>query len=125
MIFIFGGAYQVKTDFAKEKYNLSNSDVHFFGDETEFTVPKKCLNGYHLIVLSQLRAGIDPLKHLADNIYLLKYKIIICDDISSGIVPMGEENRKWREAAGRCAGLLSRNANEVWRVFCGIGTKIK
>jgi adenosyl cobinamide kinase/adenosyl cobinamide phosphate guanylyltransferase len=54
----------------------------------------------------------------------LKNKIIICDDISSGVVPMGSEMRKWREVVGRVLALLSKNADEVVRVFCGIGSRI-
>ena len=125
MILIFGGAYQGKLDFAREKFNVSDGDVMRVKDETAIESDKKCINGYHALVLSQLRAGIGPLEYLAENIENLKDKIIICDDVSSGVVPIDYETRAWREACGRCATLLSKRADEVWRVFCGIGTKLK
>lgn len=125
MVFIYGGAYQGKTDFAKKNYNLTDDDIFYFTGQTGFDVNKKCLNGYHALVLSQIKAGIDPLARLEENIGALKNKIIIADDISAGVVPIDAETRKWREAAGRCATLISTNADEVWRVFCGIGSKIK
>ena len=125
MIFIYGGAYQGKLEFAKERFGLSDGDIYYCSDADGFLTAKKCINGYHSMILSQLDAGVDPLGYLSENAGLLKDKIIICDDISSGVVPMGEDMRRFREAAGRCATFLSKNADEVWRVFCGIGTQIK
>lgn len=55
----------------------------------------------------------------------LKDKIIIIDDISQGVVPMDKTLRAWREATGRAMLYLSEEADEVYRVFCGIGQKIK
>jgi len=125
MIFIYGGAYQGKLDFARERFGVTDGGVQNFLDGTEIDAAKKCLNGYHMLVLSQLRAGIDPLEYISSNMGLFEDKIIICDDISSGVVPLGEENRRWREAAGRAAVLLSSRADEVWRIFCGVGTRLK
>ena len=47
------------------------------------------------------------------------------DDISCGVIPTDEAMRKYRELVGRSLALLSKNADEVIRVFCGMGTKIK
>jgi adenosyl cobinamide kinase/adenosyl cobinamide phosphate guanylyltransferase len=56
---------------------------------------------------------------------LLQNKILILDDISQGIVPMDPILRQWREATGRAMLYLSKEAKEVYRVFCGIGEKLK
>ena len=126
MVFIYGGAYQGKLDYARENFNISESDIFFCTDDTtEADMSKKCLYGYHKLVLAQIRAGLDPLALLTNNINSFSGKIIICDDISAGVVPMGAETRLWREAVGRCATFISKNSSEVWRVFCGIGTKLK
>jgi len=128
MVFIYGGAYQGKLDYARERFNLEDGDIYAYaesGGAAERVPDQKCLCGVHLFVLSQLSAGRDPLAFLKINTGALRDKIIIADDISCGVVPMGAINREWREAAGRCATFLSQNAGEVWRVFCGIPTRIK
>ncbi len=51
--------------------------------------------------------------------------IIICDEIGNGIVPMDAFERKYRELTGRMLIELARDAQEVVRVICGIGQKIK
>ena len=55
----------------------------------------------------------------------LQDKILIVNDISQGIVPMERENRDWREMTGRAMLYISKEADEVYRVFCGLGSKIK
>jgi adenosyl cobinamide kinase/adenosyl cobinamide phosphate guanylyltransferase len=60
-----------------------------------------------------------------ENRIFLKPKIIICNDISCGVVPIDSEIRLWRESVGRILTILSKHADEVVRLFCGLGTKIK
>jgi len=83
------------------------------------------INSLHLLVLAQIRAGIDTLEFLTGKLPELKNKIIISDDISCGVVPVEQEARQWREATGRCLALLSKNADEVIRLFYGIGSRLK
>ena len=63
--------------------------------------------------------------YIKENINLFKDKIIISDEISSGIVPLKKEDRMWREETGRCLQYLSKESSCVYRVFCGISTIIK
>ena len=51
--------------------------------------------------------------------------ILICDEIGNGIVPMEAEERIYRERTGRILEQLAAQADEVVRVVCGIGQKIK
>jgi adenosyl cobinamide kinase/adenosyl cobinamide phosphate guanylyltransferase len=51
--------------------------------------------------------------------------IVICNDISSGVVPVDAVMRKWREAVGRTLAALSQKSDEVIRLFCGIPARIK
>ena len=60
-----------------------------------------------------------------EDIIFIKDKIIICDEISSGIVPLKKEDRMWREETGRCLQYLSKESSCVYRIFCGIPTIIK
>ena len=51
--------------------------------------------------------------------------VVVTDEIGYGIVPADAFLREYREAAGRVCTKLAANAKEVWRVSCGIGTRIK
>ena len=51
--------------------------------------------------------------------------IIISDEIGNGIVPIDPFEREYREKTGRILIQLASKADEVVRVICGIGQKIK
>lgn len=125
MVLIFGGAYQGKMAYAKEAFGPNLTVSQCREDAAEADWNGDILNAYHLLALAQLREGIDPCAYLESHFTELKDKIILCDDISCGVVPMDAQMRQWREAVGRCMGLLSRKADSVIRVFCGIGMKLK
>lgn len=124
MKLIIGGAYQGKLDFA---LTLSgDKSVHQCCIEsTDIDISKSIINSFHLFVLAQMRSGIDTLKYIEDNANLFADKIIISDDISCGVVPSDKEMRLLRERVGRSLSKLSLLSDDVYRVFCGIGTKIK
>lgn len=124
MILIFGGAYNGKLEFVKEKYNINNEKIFFCkGEHLEFD--KKVICGLHIFTKACIINKIDSLELLKDNINSLNDKIIICDEINSGIVPMEKLDRKWREETGRALQLLSKNSLHIYRIFFGIEEKIK
>jgi adenosylcobinamide kinase/adenosylcobinamide-phosphate guanylyltransferase len=51
--------------------------------------------------------------------------LIVTTELGCGIVPMEREDRLWREAVGRICTCLAQQSEEVVRVMCGIGTRIK
>ncbi|NLL78868.1 MAG: hypothetical protein GX234_03565 [Clostridiales bacterium] len=51
--------------------------------------------------------------------------VIISDEIGCGIVPMEAFEREYRERTGRLLTELAERAEEVERVICGIGQRIK
>lgn len=51
--------------------------------------------------------------------------ILICDEIGNGIVPVDAFERTYREQTGRILIRLAQKADEVVRVLCGIGQRIK
>lgn len=52
-------------------------------------------------------------------------RVLICRDVSRGVVPADPLIRKYREENGRLMAYLAGEAEQVIRVFCGIGKKEK
>lgn len=125
MILIFGGAYQGKLEFAKENFNFTEEDIFICTQENEIDWSKKVLCDMDQVFLRHVREGKESREVLADHLKELKDKILIVNDISQGIVPMERELRDWREMTGRAMLYISKEADEVYRVFCGLGSKIK
>lgn len=126
MILIFGGAYQGKLDYALNNYNLTEKDVYHCDMETMvINFDKKIIADMEKFVLACVREDINAKECLEDNIERMRDKIIIFDDISQGVVPMDKIERAWREMTGRCMTYMGQEADEVIRVFCGIGSKVK
>lgn len=51
--------------------------------------------------------------------------VIVSNELGYGIVPLEKKDRLWREVTGRmCTGIATR-AEEVVRVVCGVGVKLK
>lgn len=124
MVLVFGGAYNGKLDFVKEKFNINEDDIFYCGvNEIDFS--KKVICGFHKFTYNNILKDINSLQYIKENINLFKDKIIISDEISSGIVPLKKEDRMWREETGRCLQYLSKESSYVYRVFCGIPTIIK
>ena len=73
--------------------------------------------------LACVRAGKEPADVLAGP--ALSGKILICEDISCGVVPMDAETREWREAVGRMNAALAAQADTVTRIFCGLPLELK
>ncbi|MEG1875165.1 MAG: bifunctional adenosylcobinamide kinase/adenosylcobinamide-phosphate guanylyltransferase, partial [Angelakisella sp.] len=76
-------------------------------------------------VRARLDAGDDPLTALSNCLERYRDGVVVCEDISCGIVPLDPADRRWREATGRCGALVAAQADEVVRLFCGIPTRIK
>lgn len=108
MKLIIGGAYQGKRKYALENYQ-----------------DQSIIEDFHIIVLELLKNDIEPVAHIKEQLINYKNKVIICDDISCGIVPMEPLMRKWRESLGHILAILAEESDEVVKVFCGIGMRLK
>ncbi|SUQ41003.1 Bifunctional adenosylcobalamin biosynthesis protein CobP [Clostridium neonatale] len=86
---------------------------------------KKVICGLHIFVKECVKNNISALDIIKNNADNLNDKIIICDEINSGIVPMKKEDRMWREECGQSLQFLSKHSEEVYRVFFGIPEKLK
>lgn len=51
--------------------------------------------------------------------------VLICNEIGCGVVPLTPAERRWREETGRCLAALAAEAEEVHRVCCGLGLRLK
>ena len=120
MILIIGGAYQGKLDFAKETLGISEAEVHTCtSGEIDFS--KRCIYKIEDFTYENQ----DPVAYFQANKELWQNSVLILQDISCGVVPMGEENRAWRQKNGRLARYLSREATQVSRIFCGLEQRLK
>lgn len=124
MILVFGGAYSGKMSWVKKEFNINNEDICNCSD-ANIDFSKKVIYNLHKFTYYATINSINPINILEENKELLKDKIIICDEISSGIVPLKKEEREWRENTGKCLQYLSENSSKIYRIFCGIETVIK
>lgn len=124
MIFIFGGAYQGKLDYAKAALGVAEDQVYTCA-AAQIDFSKPCI--YHLerFTLACVQDGIDPAAYFRSRRDRWRDSILICDDISCGVVPFSEEARAWREATGRLCQYLAAEAAQVSRIFCGLERRLK
>ena len=120
MILIIGGAYQGKLDFAKERFGITDGDIHSCtGSEIDFS--RRCIDKVENFAASHP----DPIGYFEENREAWQDSILILQDIFCGMVPMGAENRAWRQKTGRLAQYLTREASQVSRIFCGLEQRLK
>ena len=120
MILIIGGAYQGKLDFAREAFGIADEDVFICGSgEIDFS--RRCIYKIEEFTYGHP----DPIGYFRAHREQWQDSVLILQDIFSGVVPMGAENRAWRQKTGRLAQYLSREAAQVSRIFCGLEQRLK
>ena len=126
MILVFGGAYQGKLDYAIKRFVLTEDDIYRCA-EGNVTCPSGGAIVYEADkwILSLLCAKKDVAKETEQFLRENRGSIVICNDISCGVVPIDPLMRQWREEMSKFMGQLARNADEVVRVYCGIPTRLK
>lgn len=123
MILIFGGAYQGKLGYAKDNFKIERVfDCRGSGDP-DLSADAIC--GLEGFVSECSSRGIEAADWFRGRRDQWQDKVLIIQDQSQGIVPMDAEQRAAREMNGRLMIYLAGEADEVHRVFCGIGKRIK
>ena len=123
MIFIFGGAYQGKKDYAMKEFGKETVCDLSEAGEPDFT--KDIITGLDAFAARLAAAGEDPAAWFAARREKWAGSVLIATDISQGVVPVDKDLRAAREASGRLMIYLASEAEQVHRVFCGIGKRIK
>ncbi|MBP5167525.1 MAG: bifunctional adenosylcobinamide kinase/adenosylcobinamide-phosphate guanylyltransferase [Oscillospiraceae bacterium] len=122
MDLIIGGAYQGKLDYAVSTYGFNKDDIHTCSDDIVFA---RCVDHLERWTLACVRRGEDPIERFAADPSAWSGCVIICEDISCGVVPTDADMRSWREANGRLLNWLSLRADSVTRLFCGIPQRLR
>ena len=122
MELIIGGAYQGKRAYAKEALGVSDGDF-FTCSGTTLDTSRRCIEHLERYTLACVQAGLDSVE--VTDLDTLADKIVICDDISCGVVPIDPMERAWREQTGRLLTKLSGRASRVTRIFCGLPLELK
>lgn len=131
MKLIIGGYAQGKLEYVCSKYHLKEKavwdcDIPRDVKNADSTI---VINHFHNWVRKRMTEGGCPEEEM--KVFLKdcqnqgKNWIIISDEIGNGIVPVDAFEREYRERLGRILIQLADKAEEVERVLCGIGQKIK
>lgn len=119
MELIIGGAYQGKLSYARSSYGLSDADIFTCTQDGGIDFSKRCICHLEVYLLACVKNGTTPQHAFRED------AIVICRDISCGVVPVDEELRAWREETGRYLSALAAEAAHVTRIFCGIPQVLK
>lgn len=126
MILYLGGAYQGKSRTAARAHHLTSRDFYRCRREEQPFVPaQRCICGLHLWALGAAERKEDFVELLSPLLPELRDKILLCDDITGGIVPVDPVERRWREELGKALQRLATESDEVWQVFAGLPMKLK
>ena len=123
MKLIFGGAFQGKLEYAKKNFDIETVCECSETAEPDFSKDVVC--ALEKFVLKCVRDGVEAADYFRKNKEKWQDKVLVLTDVSQGIVPMDAELRAFREMNGRLMLYLASEADEVIRVFCGIGKKVK
>lgn len=83
------------------------------------------INHFHLIIKRILQEKEEP-ELILENIITKNPNVcIVSTEIGYGIVPMDSFEREYRERTGRICCKIAAKSDEVYRVLCGIATRIK
>lgn len=142
MNFIIGGAYQGKHELAQKKFGITDDEVFICtynpendpknrdGAEKNSTAEgmdfsRRCICHVERFALSCVKNGIEAREYFDEHKFEWADSVIICDDIFCGVVPIDADMRAWREMCGRLCTYLTKEADTVTRVFCGLEQKLK
>ncbi|NLL45188.1 MAG: hypothetical protein GX250_00070 [Clostridiales bacterium] len=113
MILVFGGLASGKREYVKNELGYTDADI----SEDIYGGAPVLYNLHELI-----NTDADSERYFDE---LLKKEVVICNDISCGIVPLDRAEREKREAVGRLLIRLAAEAKSVVRIQCGLAQIIK
>lgn len=124
MILVTGGCFQGKTAYACKQFGIAPEEtVDGMDCPMEQIYRAKLLYHFHEYIRRLMKEGQDldlPRLH-RENPDL----ILVTNELGYGVVPIDKFDRDYREKTGRICCEIAKEAREVHRVVCGIGTVIK
>ena len=127
MKLVIGGYAQGKLNYVLQKYDMETSKIwdgeipENKGEQNSIVV----INHLHHWIKSRIAKDGCPEKEIFAFVENCPNCVIISDEVGNGIVPIEAFEREYRERTGRILVELAKRAEEVERVICGIGQKIK
>ena len=127
MKLVIGGTAQGKLEYVLLKYDVQKNMVWdgVLPNDRKLNKNIVIINHLHQWVKSRMVSGGCPEDEIMSFLDCNEDCIIICDEIGNGIVPIDPFEREYRERTGRILVQLAMRAEEVERIICGIGQKIK
>ena len=125
MKLIIGGAYQGKREYAVREYGIKEENIVTCSPDAmpDFSAP--CLDRFEEFIFWCVANGLSAREILEREREKWKDSVIICREIFSGVVPVDDTVRAWREETGRVMTALAAEAEHVTRLFCGIPQVLK
>lgn len=148
MKLIIGGAYQGKLAYAKKEYGVTEGwldgrtcrpgeiwhcrGIYCFHEYVKRMLPGKAAtaDAEDAAWLHLQNDDLSSLEQQAHRFVTLLLQenpdlLIVSDELGCGVVPVEKTDRLWREATGRICTELAAQAEEVVRVTCGLGLRLK
>ena len=83
------------------------------------------IDAFHEQVRAAIDRGEDPCAFARDLCRRRPEAVIAANEVGSGIVPVDAKERAFREGVGRALCVIAQASEQVTRVVCGIGVRIK
>ncbi|MBO5279143.1 MAG: bifunctional adenosylcobinamide kinase/adenosylcobinamide-phosphate guanylyltransferase [Lachnospiraceae bacterium] len=125
MKLIIGGYAQGKLNYALQNYHLTEGAVTDAALPEENNGQTVIIYHFHRWVRACIEQGKQPEELIRDYLSRNPDCIIISDEVGNGIVPLESFEREYRERLGRLLTEIAGQSEEVVRVICGIGQRIK
>ncbi len=126
MKLIIGGVFQGKKAFAQQLTGISiEQAVDGKTCTWEELLQAPMIYHFHEFVKRRIEDEL-PYKQLAQELIANNPQVVIVtNELGYGVVPVEKFDRTYREDTSRLCCELAAASEQVWRVYCGIGTCIK
>lgn len=98
---------------------------HAFAKQTLGAAPERIVDGLPETVRRLLTEGRNARTEVLALLENAPDTVFVCEEIGCGLVPPDRFEREYRDEYGKICCELAARADEVYRVFCGIGERLK
>jgi len=126
MILVIGGAFQGKRAYAAQALSIPEEELIDGGScDWEAIFRAAGIRDFQEYIRRSLLDKRDVGTLVEELVSRNPEVEVIANELGSGVVPVDAFDREYREVTGRICCALAKEAQEVHRVVCGIGTVIK